>query len=79
MADDADNAFELQQQWLRRSLHDSRRNPYGIEPEGYCHYCGESFSADVLIRTPGKLFCDSDCATSFEVEYQARKRAADNK
>lgn len=65
MADDADKAAEIQAE-VNRSAASYRRPESGVQPEGYCHACGEDIG-------PGRLFCNGDCADEHErMERQRR-------
>jgi len=44
-----------------------------LKPIGVCHDCGESFSLDDPNRHL-KLFCDDECAKSWEEWLNAQKR-----
>ena len=64
MMDDADLAQEHLERFEKSAL--TRRKPV-LLPAGACHYCGEALN-------PGILFCDKDCATSFEEERATKER-----
>lgn len=62
--DDADLAQEHLERFEKATL--ARRKPV-LPAVGACHYCGEALS-------PGLLFCDKDCAASYEEERQIKER-----
>lgn len=68
MADDADRAAKLQAA-TNASAAAQRKPVPRIEPEGWCHCCGEDVAE-------GALFCNGECASEFErLEAQRRQRA----
>lgn len=68
MADEADLAFESEQQHLAQALAAQRRGGGRLQPIGCCHYCA---SADAI---EGRLFCDPDCAADWEYENSLRRK-----
>ena len=68
MADEADIAFDLEQRYLAQALSAQRTKAGGLRANGACHYCGnEEAIAD-------RLFCDPDCASDWEYEFDLRRR-----
>jgi len=66
--DEADLAFDSEQQYLTQVLAAQRRAHPGLARAGRCHYCGnEDGIAD-------RLFCDSDCAGRFRPGRSQRRR-----
>jgi len=68
MADEADIAFDLEQRYLAQALTAQRSKTGGLRATGTCHYCGNDENlAD-------RLFCDADCASDWEYEFNLRRR-----
>jgi hypothetical protein len=66
MADEADLAFEVEQQSLNSAIAFQLKQKPRLHPKGECHYCDTTVSAQ-------QLFCNSDCAAEWErVDKQLR-------
>lgn len=67
MPDEADLAFDAEQDHLTRALAQQHQHSTLPRPAGYCHNCG---SAEVGHR----LFCDSECAADWEHQFRVRRK-----
>jgi predicted nucleic acid binding AN1-type Zn finger protein len=68
MADEADLAFDSQQQHLAHSLAVQSKRGGALAAVGSCHFCGEDVGPE------GRLFCDADCAVDWEYQNALRRR-----
>ena len=68
MADEADFAFDTEQQNLAQALAAQRGRGAALAPLGSCHFCGNSEGVD------SRLFCDVDCAADWEYQDAVRRR-----
>ncbi|GAC1529389.1 MAG: hypothetical protein NVS2B4_07720 [Ramlibacter sp.] len=68
MADEADLAFDTEQQLLSMALAAQRGRSNALQPVGCCHHCG---NGEAMV---GRLFCDTDCAADWEYEHALRRR-----
>ena len=68
MADEADLAFDTEQQLLTQALAAQRRRSRVLQPFGACHHCGNEDGIE------NRLFCDADCADDWEYEHALRTR-----
>lgn len=62
MADEADQADVLQQQYLDEALA-KRATSRSIKPKNLCHNCDEPLNDD-------RLFCDIDCRDDYSYREQ---------
>ena len=64
MADFADDAQEINELHLEKSLREFQENAkrQALKPLGFCRYCEESIAKDAK----NQLFCDVDCRDDYE-------------
>ena len=66
--DEADIAFDLEQRYLTQALAAQRTKPGTLRATGACHYCDNDAGIG------DRLFCDADCASDWEYEFNLRRR-----
>jgi hypothetical protein len=67
MSDEADIATEIIELSRMAAIEACRRQP-ALPAKGSCWFCDEALP-------PQQKFCDSDCASDYELERAARMRA----
>jgi predicted nucleic acid-binding Zn ribbon protein len=67
MSDEADIATEIIELSRMAAIEACRRQP-ALPAKGSCWFCDEALP-------PPQKFCDSDCASDYELEQAARMRA----
>ena len=68
MADEADLAFESEQQHVAQALAAQRSRGGTLFPVGSCHFCSNTDGVE------NRLFCDVDCAADWEYQDGLRRR-----
>lgn len=67
MADPADIASQYEEMARASAINQARKRTDRRGPVGLCHFCGEPVQG-------AKLFCDADCQSDDEREYNAMRR-----
>lgn len=68
MADEADLAFDVEQQTINSAINAQRKQKTRLHPIGVCHYCHSTVNAV-------QLYCNSDCAEDWDREDRLRRDA----